>query len=102
MEAGNAKGTQGSMRDKYKIGKVIGEGALGQVREIRLRDNLDEVRVCKIYTKAKMSANEHTSLKNEFNILTNLDHPSILKMHELYEDDKRYYIVTDKCEGGEL
>ena len=93
---------QGSLRDKYRIGNVIGEGAFGQVREIRFRDNLDEVRAVKILTKAKMSADEHTSLKNEFNNLKNLDHPNILKMYELYEDDKRYYIVTEKCDGGEL
>ena len=92
----------GSLREKYRIGNVIGEGAFGQVREIRNRDNLDEVRACKILTKSKMSPEEHASLKNEFNNLKNLDHPNILKMHELFEDDKRYYIVTEKCEGGEL
>ena len=93
---------EGSLRDKYRIGNIIGEGAFGQVREIRFRDNLDEVRACKILTKAKMSADEHTSLKNEFNNLKNLDHPNILKIHELYEDEKRYYIVTEMCQGGEL
>ena len=90
------------LREKYRIGNVLGEGAFGQVREIRFRDNLDEVRACKILTKSKMSADEHLSLKNEFENLKNLDHPNILKIHELYEDDKRYYIVSDKCDGGEL
>jgi calcium-dependent protein kinase len=34
--------------------------------------------------------------------LRELDHPNILKMYEFFEDDKRYYIVTDICKGGEL
>lgn len=31
-----------------------------------------------------------------------LDSPSILKMYEFYEDDKRIYLVTELCTGGEL
>jgi len=31
-----------------------------------------------------------------------LDHPNILKLYELYEDDKRYYLVEELCTGGEL
>ena len=32
---------------------------------------------------------------NEINNLRDLDHPNILKMYEFFEDEKRYYIVTD-------
>ena len=93
---------QGSLRDKYKIGSKIGEGAFGQVREIRLRENTDVIRACKVITKANMDPHDHVMLKNEFNNLKDLDHPNILKIFELYEDDKRYYIVTELCTGGEL
>jgi len=41
-------------------------------------------------------------LFNEINILRSLDHPNIVKMYEFFEDDKRYYIVTEICKGGEL
>ena len=34
--------------------------------------------------------------------MMDLDHPNILKMYEFFEDEKRYYIVTDICKGGEL
>ena len=30
------------------------------------------------------------------------DHPNIIKMHEFFEDEKRYYLVTEICKGGEL
>ena len=29
-------------------------------------------------------------------------HPSILKLWESYEDDKRYYLVSEYCSGREL
>ena len=47
---------------------------------------------------------EEKTLKifSEINILKDLDHPNILKMYEFFEDEKRYYIVTDICKGGEL
>ena len=35
-------------------------------------------------------------------ILSKLDHPNILKLYEVYSDEKRYYIVTELCKGGEL
>ena len=41
-------------------------------------------------------------LQNEINNLKELDHPNILKMYEYFEDEKRYYIITDICNGGDL
>ena len=49
----------GPLRERYKIGNVIGEGAFGQVREVRLRENPDIIRACKVVTKANMDANDH-------------------------------------------
>ena len=34
--------------------------------------------------------------------MKNLDHPNILRLYEVFEDDKRYYLVTELCKGGEL
>lgn len=31
-----------------------------------------------------------------------LDHPNILKCVHFFEDEKRYMLITDLCEGGEL
>jgi len=34
--------------------------------------------------------------------LQNLDHPNILRLYEVFEDAKNFFIVTELCEGGEL
>jgi calcium-dependent protein kinase len=39
---------------------------------------------------------------NEINILKTIDHPNIVKIYEYFEDSKRFYIVQDSIEGGEL
>ena len=36
------------------------------------------------------------------NILKKIDHPNILKLYEIFEDSKNYYLVTEYCKGGEL
>ena len=35
-------------------------------------------------------------------ILRRLDHPNILKLYEVFEDDRKYYLITEYCKGGEL
>lgn len=41
-------------------------------------------------------------MKNELLILKKLDHPNIVKVVDVYEDDETSYIVTELCTGGEL
>jgi calcium-dependent protein kinase len=60
------------------------------------------LRAVKILRKVRMDDKEKAAMENEINILKTLDHPNILKIHESYECEKRYYIVTDICKGGEL
>jgi len=49
-----------------------------------------------------MTPEEEQNFQDEILILSKLDHPNILKLYEVYSDDKRYYIVTELCKGGEL
>ncbi len=49
-----------------------------------------------------MSQDEEQNFKYEINILKELDHPNIIKLFEIFEDDKKYYLITELCKGGEL
>jgi len=49
-----------------------------------------------------MDEEEKRLLFNEINILKGIDHPNIIKMYEFFEDEKRFYLVTEICKGGEL
>ena len=41
-------------------------------------------------------------LLSEISILKELDHPNIVKLYEFFQDPKRYFLVTELCQGGEL
>jgi serine/threonine protein kinase len=41
-------------------------------------------------------------LMKEVRLLATLDHPNIVRFHELAHDRKRVYAVMDYCKGGPL
>ena len=91
----------GSFKEHYQIGQMLGQGAFGEVRKCLHRDT-KATRAVKLIKKESMSSEEEQSFKHEISILKKLDHPNILKLYEVFEDDKRYYLVTEMCKGGEL
>jgi serine/threonine protein kinase len=39
-------------------------------------------------------------IKNEISIMKVVDHPSIVKLYEFFEDDENFYIIQEFCSGG--
>ena len=71
---------------------MLGQGAFGEVRKCINRVT-KVIRAVKLIRKDKMSAEEEKAFNHEIEILSKLDHPNILKLYEVYTDEKRYYIV---------
>lgn len=91
-----------SFQEEYKIGKSLGSGAFGEVRRVIHRAT-NEGRAVKIFRKdLATSASSQQKLMEEINILRSLDHPNIIRVYEFFEDAKRFYIVMEQCNGGEL
>lgn len=49
-----------------------------------------------------MTPEEIESFHHEISILKMLDHPNIIKLYEVFDEPKRYCLVTELCKGGEL
>ena len=92
----------GKLRDAYKISKKVGEGAFSSVRRIKNRVTGEKRAVKTIHKKSLRTDEEKNMVFNEVAILRSLDHPNIIKIHEYYQDELNYYIITEFCSGGEL
>ncbi|CAG9334218.1 unnamed protein product [Blepharisma stoltei] len=93
---------QGKLRDTYRIGSKLGDGAFGSVRKITHRVT-GEIRAVKtIHKKTLRTEEERQTFFNEVSVLRALDHPNILKLYEFFQDEKNYYLITELCSGGEL
>lgn len=79
----------------------MGQGAFGEVRKCVNRKT-KVIRAVKLVRKDSMTKDEMESFQKEIAILKQLDHPNILKLYEVFQDEKRYYLVTELCKGGEL
>ena len=92
-----------NIKERYKIGRVLGEGSFGQVR-IAMHRSADIKCAVKIIRKDKI--NEHQILielmKNELQILEGTSHPNIMRVYELLHDEKFYFIISEFIRHGEL
>jgi calcium/calmodulin-dependent protein kinase I len=56
----------------------------------------------KIFFRENMTEDELQNLYNELNILSIVDHPNIVRVHEYYENEGIAFIIMEFMEGGEL
>jgi calcium-dependent protein kinase len=77
------KENTGNIKEFYKISSCIGRGAYGEVRKCLHKQSLS-MRAVKIINKKYLEDDEREKLLTEINILKNMDHPNILKLHEFF------------------
>ncbi|XP_063776645.1 serine/threonine-protein kinase DCLK2 isoform X2 [Pseudophryne corroboree] len=86
--------------DKYKIGKVIGDGNFAVVKECVERSTGKEFAL-KIIDKAKCCGKEHL-IENEVSILRQVKHPNIIMLIEEMDTTTELYLVMELVKGGDL
>ena len=85
----------------YDIGQKIGEGSLGEVRVCQHKTT-KQTRAVRIVKKALLTETRMARFMTETILLRNLDHPNVLRLNEMYQDKRRFFVVTELCHGGEL
>ena len=89
----------GKFEDKYIIVKEIGSGAFS--RCLKVKNKITGVSfACKELSKKNVS--DYKGLMAEVNLMIKLDHPNIIKLYEVYENESYIYLIMEYCRGGEL
>ena len=52
--------------------------------------------------RRKLTEDDKVGLQNEIDILKHVDHPNIVKLFDIYEDDKYFFLVMELMQGGEV
>eukprot|EP00970_Alexandrium_tamarense_P005224 scaffold845_cov199-Alexandrium_tamarense.AAC.37 len=92
--------TLSDVRVKYHINpKEIGHGHYGVVRKCMDRDTKTWYAIKSI---RKSKVGKVDVLKREIALLKEVNHPNIIKLVEVHEDQKYLHLVTELCTGGEL
>ena len=87
---------------EYNIRGIIGKGTFSIVKLGEHKKTKEKVAI-KILQKNKILNKEDLiRIEREIGILKSLKHPNIIKIHRIEEDDKRFYIIMEFCENGEL
>ncbi|XP_076830175.1 serine/threonine-protein kinase DCLK2 isoform X2 [Brachyhypopomus gauderio] len=89
-----------SLWDKYKVGKVIGDGNFAVVKECTERATGKEFAL-KIIDKNKCRGKEHL-IENEVAVLRRVKHPNIIMLIEEVETSSELYLVMELVKGGDL
>lgn len=90
---------EGSIRKDYDIVRVIFPGELRRVLEAKNKKTGEIFAVKEI---AKGGRVEVGVLLKEVGIISSLDHANLVKLKEVYEEKKKFYIVQEMLRGGEL
>ena len=61
-----------------------------------------ETYAIKIVTKSKLTSEDETALKDEIAVLTELKHPHIIRLYDVFDEKDFYFLVTEQMMGGEL
>ena len=90
---------EGVFLDNYDVLKQLGKGGYGKVYEV-MNKKTKEIRACKHLSK--LSIKNLEKFEREIEILRKADHPNIIKLYEIFESKRSFYLIMEECRGGEV
>ena len=84
----------------YRIITRIGEGGYGQVYKVQHKKTgmiraMKSTRRSPVISKRKVDRKYQGMILFEFQLLKNIDHPNIIRIYEIFTDDKNFYLITE-------
>ena len=90
-----------NISELYEIKGNLGKGKFGQVKLGIHKESGKQVAI-KIINKKYVEDMEFEQIKSEIDILKIAKHPNIIKLYDVFENEKYIYIIMEYCPGGDL
>ena len=90
------------IRKNYEFISMLGNGSFGKVRLYRDKNYKELLFAIKTLKKEGITSYHFSLLKQEVDILSNMDHPNIVKYFGIFEDDYFIHIVMEYLKGQDL
>ncbi|XP_061819865.1 serine/threonine-protein kinase BRSK2-like isoform X5 [Nerophis lumbriciformis] len=97
----SSSGKEANYVGPYRLEKTLGKGQTGLVKLGVHCVTYQKVAV-KIVNREKLSESVLMKVEREIAILKLIEHPHVLKLHDVYENKKYLYLVLEHVSGGEL
>uniref|UniRef100_A0A7N8Y1U6 Serine/threonine-protein kinase BRSK2-like n=1 Tax=Mastacembelus armatus TaxID=205130 RepID=A0A7N8Y1U6_9TELE len=99
--AGEGGGHSAQYVGPYRLEKTLGKGQTGLVK-LGIHCITGQKVAIKIVNREKLSESVLMKVEREIAILKLIEHPHVLKLYDVYENNKYLYLVLEHVSGGEL
>ncbi|XP_008544982.1 ribosomal protein S6 kinase 2 beta isoform X1 [Microplitis demolitor] len=88
----------------FDLLKVLGQGSFGKVFLVRKVVGKDKgtLYAMKVLRKATLKVRDRVRTKTERNILVDVEHPFIVRLHYAFQTEGKLYLILDFLRGGDL
>ncbi|CAE1142002.1 RPS6KA [Acanthosepion pharaonis] len=88
----------------FDLLKVLGQGSFGKVFLVRKISGADEgtLYAMKVLKKATLKVRDRQRTKMERDILADVNHPFIVKLHYAFQTEGKLYLILEFLRGGDL
>ncbi|XP_035288917.1 ribosomal protein S6 kinase alpha-3 isoform X2 [Anguilla anguilla] len=98
------EGSEKAEQEQFDIRKVLGQGSFGKVFLVRKKTGPDagQLYAMKVLKKATLKVRDRVRTKMERDILVEVNHPFIVKLHYAFQTEGKLYLILDFLRGGDL
>uniref|UniRef100_H0WZM2 non-specific serine/threonine protein kinase n=1 Tax=Otolemur garnettii TaxID=30611 RepID=H0WZM2_OTOGA len=89
---------------QFELLKVLGQGSFGKVSLVRKKTGPDagQLYAMKVLKKASLKVQDRVRTKVERDILVEVNHPFIVKLHYAFQTEGKLYLILDFLRGGDV
>uniref|UniRef100_A0A3B4BRC4 Ribosomal protein S6 kinase n=1 Tax=Pygocentrus nattereri TaxID=42514 RepID=A0A3B4BRC4_PYGNA len=98
------EGAEKADPSQFELLKVLGQGSFGKVflvRKITPPDS-NQLYAMKVLRKATLKVRDRVRTKMERDILAEVNHPFVVKLHYAFQTEGKLYLILDFLRGGDL